>query len=180
MRLFLGFCAVLVAAGFAWLVSSPLESEPLFYPKKPLSLLIKEAGKWPDSTPKKYVVHFWASWCAPCLVELPKFKKFSETLLAEHSDLKIYIVSTDVDQADAIKALKSLRVLEASTGLIWAWDPESKWSEGLGTFQFPETYWVDLENRKIKKWVGLQSWDGVAGFELKQALKLFKLPPKGA
>jgi len=47
-----------------------------------------KAGK--DST---YVVNFWATWCAPCIKELPHFEK----LTAEHKTEKLAVLLISVD-----------------------------------------------------------------------------------
>jgi thiol-disulfide isomerase/thioredoxin len=39
------------------------------------------------------VVNFWATWCAPCLKELPLFEKLN----AERSDIRVRLVSLDLD-----------------------------------------------------------------------------------
>ena len=41
---------------------------------------------------KTYVVNFWATWCAPCVKELPYFEKLN-TLYSE--DVKVILVSLD-------------------------------------------------------------------------------------
>ncbi|SHG94711.1 AhpC/TSA family protein [Flavobacterium fluvii] len=38
-----------------------------------------------------YVVNFWATWCAPCVKELPHF----EQLNSENKDIKVVLVSLD-------------------------------------------------------------------------------------
>jgi len=43
-----------------------------------------------DST---YVVNFWATWCAPCIKELPHFEKLS----AEHKAEKLAVLLISVD-----------------------------------------------------------------------------------
>ncbi len=40
-----------------------------------------------------YVIHFWATWCIPCLKELPEFNKFAD----EHSQQKIKIILVSLD-----------------------------------------------------------------------------------
>ncbi|MXV15317.1 TlpA disulfide reductase family protein [Hufsiella ginkgonis] len=42
-----------------------------------------------------YVVNFWATWCVPCVKELPEFEKFRE----DHKDqpLKLLLVSMDYE-----------------------------------------------------------------------------------
>ena len=45
-----------------------------------------------------YVVNFWATWCAPCVKELPHFEKLN----AENKNVKVVLVSLDFkDQYDA-------------------------------------------------------------------------------
>jgi thiol-disulfide isomerase/thioredoxin len=43
-----------------------------------------------DST---YVVNFWATWCAPCIKELPHFEKLS----AEHKSEKLAVLLVSLD-----------------------------------------------------------------------------------
>ena len=38
-----------------------------------------------------YVVNFWATWCAPCVKELPYF----EQLNSENKNVKVVLVSLD-------------------------------------------------------------------------------------
>ena len=44
-------------------------------------------------TGKIRVINFWATWCAPCIKELPLF----EQLNAENDEVEIYLVSMDLD-----------------------------------------------------------------------------------
>lgn len=39
------------------------------------------------------VINFWATWCAPCIKEMP----FLETLNRENKDVKVLLVSLDFD-----------------------------------------------------------------------------------
>ncbi len=38
-----------------------------------------------------YVINFWATWCAPCVKELPYFEKLHQ----ENKDVKVILVSLD-------------------------------------------------------------------------------------
>lgn len=40
-----------------------------------------------------YVVNFWATWCAPCVKELPYFEKLAE--IYKNKPLKVLLVSLD-------------------------------------------------------------------------------------
>lgn len=40
-----------------------------------------------------YVLNFWATWCGPCVAELPEFEKLNEKYAAQK--VKVVLVSTD-------------------------------------------------------------------------------------
>ncbi len=40
-----------------------------------------------------YVLNFWATWCGPCVAELPAFEKLNEKYAAQK--VKIVLISTD-------------------------------------------------------------------------------------
>lgn len=42
---------------------------------------------------KIYVINFWATWCAPCIKELPYFEKLNETYKGEN--VEVILVSLD-------------------------------------------------------------------------------------
>lgn len=47
--------------------------------------------QWENDT--VYVVNFWATWCAPCIEEIPSFEKLGEKY--RNKNLKVLMVSLD-------------------------------------------------------------------------------------
>ncbi len=40
-----------------------------------------------------YVINFWATWCKPCIKELPDFEKLNQAF--KDDKVKVYLVSLD-------------------------------------------------------------------------------------
>jgi thiol-disulfide isomerase/thioredoxin len=59
---------------------------------RPISLneLLQRVNSGNDTT---YIINFWATWCAPCLEELPSFEKLSDDY--QNKTLKVLLVSVD-------------------------------------------------------------------------------------
>jgi thiol-disulfide isomerase/thioredoxin len=53
-------------------------------------------GSWPG---KALLVNFWATWCAPCLREIPLLVEYQE----EYGDLSLQVVGIAVDQGDPVR-----------------------------------------------------------------------------
>ena len=83
------------------------------------------------------VINFWATWCAPCIKEIPLFEKLGQ----ERSDVKVTLVSMDLDlDPDAEKvhkfvARKKLQsrvlILDATSPNLWIDQIEKEWSGAL-------------------------------------------------
>lgn len=52
-----------------------------------------------------YVVNFWATWCAPCVKELPHFEKLN----SENKNIKVVLVSLDFKDQFESKLLPFLK-----------------------------------------------------------------------
>lgn len=59
-------------------------------------LSIQQLTHWIDTSTTPLVVNFWASWCAPCVREIPWF----ERTVAKYSDKKIKLLLVSLDFAD--------------------------------------------------------------------------------
>jgi cytochrome c biogenesis protein CcmG/thiol:disulfide interchange protein DsbE len=106
-----------------------------------------------DFAGKAVLVHFWASWCPPCLEELPQFLELVRTY--EGKPVVFVAISLDRSWEEAEKMFSSARV---PANLVKLLDSEQKVSDAFGSFQFPETYWIGADGKIQQKWVGAQNW----------------------
>lgn len=112
------------------------------------------------------LVHFWASWCPPCLEEIPQWVKLAPRY--KNLPLKMLAITVD-DQLDA--ALKVLPSSKLGSNLILLWDQGSEIANNYGTHQFPETYLLDKQLNIINKWIGPQDWNSPrARFAIEKSL----------
>ncbi len=97
------------------------------------------------------VLNFWATWCAPCVEEIPSLVEMQRRMKAK--GVTVLAVSVDVDES----AYKQF-VKDHNVNLLTVRDPSGK-SNGLyGTFKFPETYIVDRNGVMRRKFIGAVDW----------------------
>ena len=97
------------------------------------------------------VLNFWASWCPPCLEEMPSLDQFQR----EFRDSGVVVLAISVDEEEAAYR----RVLDrVQASFLTARDPVSKISTDFGTFRYPETYVIDANGKVVQKIVGPAVW----------------------
>jgi len=113
--------------------------------------------RFEDSRGNVVFLHFWASWCPPCLEEIGPWVELAKsyTLDPGHPPVRFVAVSLDKNWNDAHRFLAPDRV---PAGMLSLLDPEATVPDLFGTYQFPETYLIDRQQRIVAKWVGPQDW----------------------
>lgn len=98
------------------------------------------------------VLNFWATWCPPCVEELPSMMDMQDQMRAR--GVIVLGVSIDVD-SDAYHRFLKLH----NVNFLTVRDPEQKVAELYGTSGWPETYVIDREGILRRKFVGPVNWD---------------------
>jgi peroxiredoxin len=102
-----------------------------------------------DYRGKVVLLNFWATWCAPCIVEIPSLLQLHH----EMPDLSIVAVSIDEDP-DAYTTFVSRRHIDFLT----VRDPQQSTPKLFQTDMWPETYVIDRKGVIRRKFVGAQDW----------------------
>jgi thiol-disulfide isomerase/thioredoxin len=69
------------------------------------------------STDTLYVINFWATWCAPCVAELPEFCRIDSAFKTR--PVKVILVSLDFPEAWPEKLSAFLRKKQIGTEVLW-------------------------------------------------------------
>lgn len=104
------------------------------------------------------LLHFWATWCAPCLAELPELLKLSEKLRAEGFSVVTVAVDDSWAKLETFFArYPNLAGLKDQTILVL--DPYGKVAATFGSSRFPETFLINDQMLIDNKFVGPQPWN---------------------
>jgi len=95
------------------------------------------------------VLNFWATWCEPCVVELPSLLDLHH----DQPDLAILAVSIDEDP-DAYSRFIARRHVDLTT----VRDPAQSAARLYHSEAWPETYVIDRQGVIRRKFIGAQDW----------------------
>lgn len=101
---------------------------------------------------KPVLINLWATWCAPCIKELP-------TLEAVAKSGRVRVLTVSQDAGDSAKvgqflANKNLVALEP-----WL-DPDNQLAFHYNTGTLPTTVLYDSQGREVWRFVGENDWSG--------------------
>jgi peroxiredoxin len=99
------------------------------------------------------LLNFWATWCPPCVAEMPSLERLHRALGPE--GLVVVTVSADEDQEELREFVDryalTLPVLLDPGGRTAAAD--------YRTTGYPETFLLDRQGRLLRHYVGPAEWD---------------------
>jgi len=95
------------------------------------------------------LVHFWSTWCPPCIKEMPEIQDLAREL-ADKKDFALVMVAVQ-DSSDKVRGL-----LGPGADMV-LYDPKWDVANRYGTNQLPETYLV-VRGEVVQKFVGPTDW----------------------
>jgi thiol-disulfide isomerase/thioredoxin len=170
----LAFLILLPATYFLWERGAADQLAHFFQPKKSLEPIrlgtaaphvsvpadrvwSKQPIQLIDYRGKPIVLHFWATWCAPCITELPELMDLAKE---ERKYGTVFIaVAIDENWAKIETFFQQLPHLRAMTdSMILLLDPRAEIANAFRSSRFPETFLINHQGVMDNKFIGAQPW----------------------
>ena len=93
------------------------------------------------------VVNFWASWCPPCVAEMPDFERVHQD---RRDEVRFIGLNTQDSEASALDLVEL-------TGVTYdlGWDPEGELFRDFEVVSMPSTFFVDEDGAIVHRHAGL-------------------------
>ncbi|NND63488.1 MAG: TlpA family protein disulfide reductase [Flavobacteriaceae bacterium] len=114
-----------------------------------LVTLSNEKANFAASEGKVTLVNFWATWCPPCLAEMPSL----QSLFNDYGDkVDFYLVSMESSE-------KLTSFMEKKGYEMPVYIPKKQLPEGLSAYSFPTTYIVSKQGKIVVDKTGSANWN---------------------
>jgi thiol-disulfide isomerase/thioredoxin len=128
-------------------------------PKPPVALnftaLDGKALTLADFKGKVVVANLWATWCAPCIKEMPSLDRMNARLAPQ--GLALLAISQDRGGAKVVEPFLEKLGLKSLPVYL---DPKGEVQRALGVRGLPTTVVFDAEGRELGRFEGDANWDG--------------------
>jgi thiol-disulfide isomerase/thioredoxin len=102
-----------------------------------------------DSEGKVILINFWATWCPPCVAEMPSFQK----LYSDYGD-KVTFIFISNEEPDTIKNFMEKKEYDFKVYM-----PQSSYPEVFDVRSIPQTYLIDNNNKIVIDKKGAANWN---------------------
>jgi len=109
-------------------------------------------AKLSDLRGKVVVLNFWATWCPPCVTEMPSLNRLHAQIAPMGA--MVLGVSVDVDEAAYNRFLLDNQIHFPNHR-----EPSSGIAATYGSSMYPETYIIGKDGKITRKIAGPQNWD---------------------
>lgn len=128
--------------------------EPRPAPQTPFADAAGRTLTLADFRGKVALVNFWATWCIPCVLEMPALDRLQSALGGE--GLAVVALSQDRDGLEAARPFYDKLGLKALPIYL---DPKGAAARDLGVKALPETIVIDRQGREVGRLSGPAAWD---------------------
>ena len=99
---------------------------------------------------KPLLVNLWATWCGPCVIEMPMLEKITAA-----GEVKVLTVSQDMGDPAKVGAFFTERGFKSLEPWL---DPEGELATHYAAGTLPTTVYYDAEGREVWRFTGGHDW----------------------
>jgi thiol-disulfide isomerase/thioredoxin len=114
---------------------------------------------------KPALVNLWASWCLPCVAELPALDRLKPIIEPEG----LRVIALCLDRSGAVGAVNSYARLGIRNLAVHV-DHQRQAGEAFGVAVLPTTLLLNEKAEEVARFVGGAAWDGPQSLALARAL----------
>ena len=107
------------------------------------------------------VVNFWATWCGPCVKEMPSLDRLQVHF--DKEDVLVLGVATGRNPPTKVEAFLEENGIAS---LTIAYDPNASFSGASSVISIPVTMIVDRQGNEVARFLGDTEWDSDEAVEL--------------
>jgi len=112
-----------------------------------------------DYKGKVVLLNIWATWCPPCVEEMPSMENLYKEL--NKDGFEILAISIDASGADTVRAFMKKHKLSFKT-LV---DPKGTIQRQYQTTGIPESIIIDKNGKIVEKIIGPRNWDSAEAIQ---------------
>jgi thiol-disulfide isomerase/thioredoxin len=135
-------------------ISALVPTEP---PTRPADAEFMDASgaahRLADFAGKGLVVNLWATWCVPCVAEMPALQELARKITAQ--DILVLPLSSDRGGAGVVQQFYDAHGIDALP--IWL-DPKGEAARTWGARGLPTTLIIDRRGREVGRLEGAVDW----------------------
>jgi thiol-disulfide isomerase/thioredoxin len=113
-----------------------------------------EPATFADFRGRPLLVNLWATWCAPCVVEMPSLDRLAAR---EGERLEVLALSQDIDGRQKVADFFAARPFAQLEPYL---DGDLAMMTALRIDTLPTTILYDAEGREVWRMTGMAEWDG--------------------
>ncbi len=106
-----------------------------------------------DFRGRPVLVNLWATWCGPCVVEMPSLDALARR---EGQDLQVLALSQDLEGRQKVTDFFAARRFARLEPYL---DPDLRFMSELGVDTLPTTILYDAEGVEVWRMTGMADWD---------------------
>jgi thiol-disulfide isomerase/thioredoxin len=102
------------------------------------------------------ILNLWATWCAPCVVELPSLQKLADA----YADKGVQVIAISLDNPPNVAKLKEdiARAKLSNINIAQNWDDKGEIADGLWPEGIPTTYIINPKGQIVAIFEGDADW----------------------